>query len=219
MATLKLTIVVLISGHGSNLQAIIDEIDKDLPIQISAVISDQANAYGLTRARQAGIKTTVVPAQDYPNRQAYDQALLTTIKQYQPELIVLSGFMRILGEVIIYHYTGKIINIHPSLLPKFKGLHTYVQAIAAQEKHHGSSVHFVTAELDSGPIIAQSTLDILADDSAETLKQRTQSLEHQLYPQVLRWFAENSLHLSAEGIYKDNQLLTGPISFTPKVNL
>jgi len=187
------TLVVLISGNGSNLQAIIDAIKaQQLPITIRAVISDQAEAYGLQRAENANIPTLILKAKDYLNRGAYDDALLTHLKQYQPNLIVLSGFMRILGPTIVAAYAGKIINIHPSLLPKYPGLHTYRKALKAGDTEHGTTVHYVTDTLDAGPIIAQKRLSILPNDTEASLKQRTQALEHQLYPEVIAKIARGS---------------------------
>lgn len=197
----KLSIVVLISGNGSNLQAILDAIAAGLPAQIKAVISDQADAYGLQRALKANIPTEIIKREDAVDNAAYNQTLLAAINKYHPELVVLSGFMRIIGSDIIKHYRGRIINIHPSLLPEYKGLHTYARALAAQEKQHGTTVHFVTDELDAGPIIAQATLDILPDDTAASLKQRTQALEHQLYPQVIRGIALGEIRLTDRGVY------------------
>ena len=183
-------IVVLISGNGSTLQAIIDAIAKQqLHANISAVISNKADAYGLQRAQQAHIPTEVISHQEYNNREQYDQILQQHLDAYQPDLIVLAGFMRILSKEFVKHYTGRIINIHPSLLPAYRGTNTYERALAAKEKLHGTSVHFVTDELDGGPLIAQVSLPILTDDNPTNLQKRTQQLEHQLYPQVINWLA------------------------------
>lgn len=190
----KLSIVVLISGYGSNLQAIIDAIaHQKLAANIKAVVSDKADAYGLERAKVAQIPTEVIAPQAFLNRTAFEAALLACLQSYQPELIVLSGFIRILGKKIIRCFPRKIINIHPSLLPKYKGLNTYEQVLKAGDAKQGCSVHFVTEDLDSGPIIAQKSFKTLKTDTVETLKQRTKNLEHQLYPQVIAWFAKGAL--------------------------
>lgn len=188
--------MVLISGNGTNLQAIINNIQSEkISAQISAVISDKAHAYGLKRAEEAQITTETISPKNYASRAQYHQALLQSLKKYNPQLIVLSGFMRILDKLIIKAFTGQIINIHPSLLPKYKGLHTYQKALAAGDKKHGTTIHFVTEDLDSGPIIAQRSITIHADDTIETLKQRTHALEHQLYPEVISWFAKDKVKL------------------------
>lgn len=209
----KLPIAVLISGHGSNLQAIIDAIQQGLPAEICVVISDRENAHGLTRAKQAGISTEVVKAAKDMSREDYDRKLLDRIDHYQPGLIVLAGFMRILSDNFVTHYSGKMINIHPSLLPKFRGLNTHQRAIDAGETWHGASVHFVTPELDGGPVILQARVPIHADDTAETLANRVLQQEHQIYPLAIRWFADSRLKCRNEQAYLDKQLLTKPIQF------
>lgn len=190
-----LGIVVLISGQGSNLQAIIDAIAREhLPISIQSVISDKADAYGLVRAQAANIPTTVLSSQGYRgDRLAYDRDLQKIIDCYLPDLIVMAGFMRILSAPFVQHYQGKIINIHPSLLPLYTGLHTHERVLAAGDAEHGATVHFVTEELDGGPIIAQSKLQVLPEDTVDSLKMRVHALEHQLYPQVLKNFAMDAL--------------------------
>jgi phosphoribosylglycinamide formyltransferase-1 len=194
----KFSIVVLISGNGSNLQAIID---SEMPIVISAVISSQASAYGLERAHNAGIPTHVVAQQDFPSQQLFDRTLIATIERYQPQLIVLAGYMRRLSPHFVEHYSGKILNIHPSLLPKYPGLHTHRRVLEAGDQQHGVTIHIVNEELDCGPIICQATLPILPEDNEVTLRQRAQQLEHQMYPKVLQWFAEKRLQ------FIDHQLL------------
>lgn len=191
---IQFKLVVLISGNGSTLQAIIDAIHhQQLHAEISAVFSNQADAYGLQRAQQAHISTQVIAHQDFPSREQFDQALQNKIDSYQPDLVVLAGFMRILTPGFVKHYAGRLINIHPSLLPAYRGTHTYERALAAQEKMHGTSVHYVTEELDGGPLIAQAALPILPDDTPETLRARTQQLEHRFYPQVIEWIATQQI--------------------------
>lgn len=196
------SIAVLISGNGTNLQAIIDAIAcHQLPAKISLVLSDRETAFGLTRAKQAGITTIVSKPQDYSSKEEFDTALKTILDDYHPDLIVLAGFMRILGKPFVQHFKGRIINIHPALLPAYKGLHTHQKVLAAKEKIHGTTIHFVTASLDDGPIIAQAKLAIQSEDTAESLKNRVQKLEHIAYPEVIRWFAEKKLQWLADGVY------------------
>lgn len=203
-----LKIVVLISGNGSNLQAIIDAIENQtLNADILAVISNQAEAFGLQRAAKANIPTQVLTAKSFATRLEYDLALQQLIDSYHPDVIVLAGFMRILSAAFVAHFQNKIINIHPSLLPNYPGLNTHERVLAAAEKIHGVSIHLVTAELDGGPIIAQAQLQINSDETIETLKQRIHQLEHQLYPEVLRWFAQRRLEIRDDKIYLDGVLL------------
>ena len=178
-------IAVLISGNGSNLQAIIDAIDHGLPAKIVIVISNKEEAYGLKRAKKAGIPTEVISHKDYPNRDDYDEALKNCLEKYQPKLIILAGFMRILGKPFIDHFKDCILNIHPSLLPKYRGLHTHKQVIANSDKVHGVTVHVVTAELDAGPILAQVEIQVGPEDTEETLEQKIHAVEHELYPRVI----------------------------------
>lgn len=179
-------IVILISGNGSNLQAIIDAIQHNhWPISIKAVITNCPNAFGLERARRAHIKTEVIDHRLYQDRETFDSALANIIDGYAPELIVLAGFMRKLTPNFVAHFHNRIINIHPSLLPKYRGLHTYEKALANHDSEHGVSIHYVTESLDDGPIIAQKRFPILEDDTVATLKARTQALEHRLLPQVI----------------------------------
>ena len=192
----RLPIVVLISGNGSNLQALIDAAARgELPVDIRAVISNRPAAYGLERARRAGIPAVVVNHGDYPDRAAFDAALQQAIDAYQPGLVVLAGFMRILTPEFVAHYHGRMLNVHPSLLPAFRGLDTHRRALEAGVKEHGVSIHFVTAELDGGPVVAQEKIPVLPGDDAESLAQRVQAAEHILYPRVIRWFAEGRLTL------------------------
>jgi len=189
----KLPIVVLISGSGSNLQAIIDAADDDLPVEIRAVISNKADAYGLMRARQAGIETVVVDHTLFESRQAFDTELSRIIDRFEPGLVVLAGFMRILSDDFVHHYEGRMLNIHPSLLPKYKGTNTHARAIEAGDSEAGCSVHLVTAELDAGPVLLQAKVPILKGDTPETLAARVLEQEHQLYPEAIRQFALTQL--------------------------
>lgn len=187
-------IAVLISGSGSNLQALIDN-QQRYHYRIAVVLSNSVDAYGLVRAQQAGIATCVVNHKDYDGREAFEQAMIAALDSHDTDLVVLAGFMRILTPVFINHYAEKMLNIHPSLLPKFKGLHTHASAIEAQENEHGASVHFVTAELDGGPIIAQGRVPVLADDTAESLAKRVLTVEHQLYPAVVAGLVQGIISL------------------------
>ncbi len=192
----RLPIVVLISGNGSNLQTLIDAAARgELPVDIRAVISNRPAAYGLERARRAGIPAVVVNHGGYPGRAAFDAALQRAIDAHQPGLVVLAGFMRILTPEFVAHYHGRMLNVHPSLLPAFRGLDTHRRALEAGVKEHGVSIHFVTAELDGGPVVAQEKIPVLPGDDAESLAQRVQAAEHILYPRVIRWFAEGRLTL------------------------
>lgn len=187
-------IVVLISGSGSNLQSIIDSCQSGaIHGRIVAVVSNQNEAYGLVRAQQAGIPTAYLDAKTYANRQAYDAALLAIIEQYQPDIVVLAGFMRILSPDFVKHFTGKLLNIHPSLLPKYPGLHTHRKALENGDKEHGTSVHFVTEELDGGPVILQAKVPVFPEDNEELLIERVKTQEHIIYPLVLQWFSDDRL--------------------------
>jgi len=186
--------VVLISGSGSNLQAIIDQA-TNIDLDISCVISNNADAYGLTRADKAGIPCHVVDHTQFDSREAFDQAVSKTIDQYNPDIVILAGFMRIFTEAFAQQYFGKMLNIHPSLLPKFQGLNTHQRVIDASESEHGVSIHFVTAELDGGPVIAQSRVSVLPSDSAKSLAERVLIEEHKLFPKVIHWFTQGRLKL------------------------
>ncbi|MEY4021063.1 MAG: hypothetical protein RI960_75 [Pseudomonadota bacterium] len=189
-------IVILISGRGSNMQAMLKVAAAERwPAQIAAVISNQPNAAGLDVARAAGIATSAINHRDYPDRELFDAALAELIDQHSPDLIVLAGFMRILTPGFVNKYFGRLINIHPSLLPSFPGLHTHQQAIDAGVKVHGATVHFVTAELDHGPIIAQAVVPVLDDDTEDTLAARVLEQEHRIYPQAVLDLISGALKL------------------------
>ena len=192
--TEPLRVVVLISGNGSNLQAIIDASEKDPGLyEVVAVVSNRDDAYGLERADRAGISSAVIDHKAYVSREAYDHALMQIIDAFEPELVVLAGFMRILTPAFVRHYAGRMLNIHPSLLPKYKGLNTHQRAIDAGDRVHGCSVHFVTEELDDGPVVLQAEVPVLEGDTAGTLADRVHVQEHIIYPEAVRRFALGEL--------------------------
>lgn len=208
MSNAKKRLVVLISGGGTNLQAIIDACQQQsIEGEIVAVVSNKADAFGLQRAAQAGIAQCVINHRDYENREAFDAALLELVLQQQPDLVILAGFMRILTPVFVNPLLGKMLNIHPSLLPKFTGLHTHQRAIDAGEERAGTTVHFVTAELDGGPAVIQASVPILADDDADLLAARVLQQEHIIFPQAVRWFCENRLQFKDDKAWLDDKLL------------
>ena len=189
-------IVVLVSGSGSNLQAILDACDSNMiDASVKAVFSNKAEAFGLERAKNAGVDARSVNPKDFGSREEFDHELMIQIDTYQPDLIVLAGYMRILSSEFVRHYAGKMVNIHPSLLPKYPGLHTHQRAIDAKDKEHGTSVHFVTEELDGGPVILQAKVPVFEDDDAKLLAGRVLTQEHAIYPMVCKWFAEDRLSM------------------------
>lgn len=184
--------VVLVSGGGSNLQSLLDSCKV---AKIVGVISNEPNAFALTRAHRAGVPSEVLCHRDFPSREVYDEALAQHVIAYDPGLIVLAGFMRILTPIFIKQFHGRILNIHPALLPAFRGLHTHARALAAGVNEHGASVHFVTEELDGGPVILQAKVPVLPGDTEETLAARVLTEEHKIYPRVVELFAEGRLRL------------------------
>jgi len=193
-------IAVLISGNGSNLQAILDACAQgEIPARVVRVISNKADAYGLERARRAGVETTVLDHRQFQSREAFDQAMQAILDADQPDIIALAGFMRILTPDFVAHFMGRMVNIHPSLLPKYPGLTTHARALEAGDREHGCSVHFVTPEVDGGPVIMQGVTDIRTDDTPEQLQQRVHQLEHRIYPLVLQEMAQGRLTLDADG--------------------
>ncbi|EEF78501.1 phosphoribosylglycinamide formyltransferase [Methylophaga thiooxydans] len=183
----KTRLVILISGRGSNMRSIIAAAEQgELNIDIAAVLSNRPDAAGLQFAHDAGISTAVIDHKLFESRESFDKAMAAEIDRYQPDFVILAGFMRILTAEFVDHFAGRLINIHPSLLPKFKGLHTHQRAIEAGEKEHGASVHFVTAELDDGPVILQAKVPVLTDDDADTLAARVLEQEHLLYPAAIK---------------------------------
>ncbi|ADE14048.1 phosphoribosylglycinamide formyltransferase [Nitrosococcus halophilus Nc 4] len=198
----RLPLVILISGRGSNLQAILEQSRSgQLPVEIRAVISNRPQAQGLERAQRAGIETRVLDHRQYPNREAFDLALMKVIDRYAPELVVLAGFMRILTAEFVRHYQGRLMNIHPSLLPNFPGLDTHRRALQAGKREHGASVHFVTNKVDGGPIILQARVPIYPGDTPDTLAARVLEEEHRIYPEAIRAFAEGKIRLEEERVH------------------
>lgn len=201
-------IVVLVSGSGSNLQAILDACAKPAsPAKVAAVISNRPDAYGLTRARQAGVAALTVDHTGFTSREAFDSALAQSIDEFAPALVVLAGFMRILTPEFVRHFEGRMLNIHPSLLPKYPGLHTHRRALAAQDAVHGATVHFVTAELDGGPALVHATVPVEPDDSEELLAKRVLQQEHRIYPEAINWCAAGRARLEGGVAYLDGKAL------------
>ena len=201
-------IVVLVSGNGSNLQAIIDSCGSRITNgQVVAVFSNKSDAYGLERAKKSDIPAHFVNPKAFPSRDSFDRELMSQIDNYQPDIIVLAGYMRILSSEFVTHYLGKMLNVHPSLLPKYPGLHTHQRAIDAGDKVHGTSVHFVTEELDGGPVILQAKVPVFDDDSADTLNQRVQTQEYNIYPLTIQWFIDGRLSMQDNQAYLDGNLL------------
>jgi phosphoribosylglycinamide formyltransferase-1 len=190
-----MSVVVLISGRGSNMRALVDA-----GIPISAVISNAADAAGLTVAGRRGVATGVVEHRRFATREAFDAALAAEIDRHAPRLVALAGFMRVLTPGFVARYAGRLVNIHPSLLPEFPGLDTHARALAAGVKRHGCTVHFVTAELDHGPIIAQASVPVLPGDTPDTLAARVLLQEHQLYPRAIRWFLDDELVIEGDKV-------------------
>jgi len=208
----KASLVVLISGGGSNLQALIDAIEnKDIDAEIKAVISNKATAFGLERASEADIETYIVDHKQFPDRESFDRAMIDIIDPFKPDLVILAGFMRILSDAFIDHYQHRLINIHPSLLPKYKGLNTHQQAIDNHDTIHGASVHYVSHELDSGPIVIQAEVPVLPTDNAETLASRVLKEEHVIYPMVIRMHTEGRLTYNDDQLNLDGRPLKEPL--------
>lgn len=202
-------IVVLVSGNGTNLQAIIDACQSNqINGKVVAVISNQPNVYSLIRAKQANIPNHVINHKAFNSREEFDDKVQQQIDCYQPDLIVLAGYMRILTADFVQHYAGKMLNIHPSLLPKYPGLHTHRRAIEAGDKEHGTTVHFVTEDLDGGPIILQAKVPIFDNDAEQDVIKRVLNQEHQIYPLVVKWFCDNRLNMQDGKAYLDGKLIS-----------
>lgn len=205
-------ILVLASGNGTNLQALIDASrERDFPGQIIAVGCNQPKAFALARAAQANIETFVVDHTKFGSREEFDAALMAHILRHNPDIIVLAGFMRILTTDFVRAFRGKLVNIHPSLLPRYTGLNTHQRALDAGDETHGVSIHFVTEELDGGPVIAQAEVAVAASDTAETLAGKVQEKEHLLYPIVVRWFCEGRIQLGGDNVLFDGQNMDTPM--------
>ena len=212
----NIRLVVLISGRGSNLQAILDQAASgELPVEVAAVISNRPGVAGLERARQAGVPALELDHKEFADRPAFEAALIELIDRHRPDLVALAGFMRLLTADFTERYQGRLLNIHPSLLPKFRGLHTHERALAAGETEHGASIHFVTAELDGGPVIVQARVPVLPGDDPDTLAARVLEQEHRLYPLAIRWFAEGRLRLREERVWFDGKPLVEPLRMPP----
>lgn len=205
---MKKRIIVLVSGNGSNLQAIINACQNNLINgKIVAVISNKSDVYSLMRAKQANIPSHVINHKEFATREAFDHQLQLQIEQYQPDLIVLAGYMRILTPHFVQHYSGKMLNIHPSLLPKYPGLNTHRRAMEAGDKEHGTTVHFVTDELDGGPIILQAKVPIFDNDEEQDIVERVLAQEHQIYPLVIKWFCDDRLTMINGRAYLDQTMI------------
>lgn len=212
MSAPKLRLAILISGRGSNMAAIARACrEQQLPATVVRVISDRASAAGIDVARGLGLDAQVIAAREYPDRTAFEHALAGSIDESGAELVVLAGFMRILSPSFVARYRGRLLNIHPSLLPKHKGLHTHRNVLLAADREHGSSVHLVTDELDGGPVIYQSRFPVRAGDSEQSLEARILELEHRLYPRVIGLIASGRLKLRDDTVLLDGKVLTSPL--------
>lgn len=219
MSSSPLRVVVVISGNGSNLQALIDyQQQPDCAYQIVKVISNRPQAFGLERAKQHQIDTGVVDHTQFDSREHFEQALIQHIDSAEPGLVVLAGFMRILTPLFTEHYLGRMFNIHPSLLPKYPGLNTHQRALEAGETHHGLSIHFVTAELDGGPVVLQASLVINSDDTANSLQQKVHQLEHQAYPLAVNLFAQQRLYFADHQAWWNGQPLNQPLQLEDAIH-
>ena len=208
----RLPVVVLISGRGSNLEVIAEQARSgQLPIEIRAVVSDREDAPGLGWARNAGLACAALLPGQFPDRQRYDQALADLVDGFGPALVVLAGFMRILGPAFVDRFAGRALNIHPSLLPRHRGLHTHRRVLEAGEREHGASVHFVTRELDGGPVVLQARVPVRDDDDETTLAARVLKQEHRIYPRVVDWFARGRLRFKEGSAWLDGRQLDAPL--------
>ncbi len=207
-------LAILISGGGTNLQAFIDAVSEgSLDVEIAVVVSNRPDAFGLSRARNANIATECVQNEDYADRAAFDEALADTLSPYEPDLLILAGFMRILTSAFVKRFEGRILNIHPALLPKYPGLNTHQRAIEAGEQWHGSTVHFVTEQLDAGPRILQGRVPVLGDDTESLLSARVQAVEHKIYPEAAALFANGRLEFRDGASWLDGSRLDEPVLF------
>ena len=213
-AKAPLPVVVLVSGYGSNLQAILDRVAAGtLSVDVRAVVSDKPDAQALKRARAADVAVEILTSTGFPAKAAYDNALTAAVDRHSPALVILAGFMRILGPEFVRRYLGRMLNIHPSLLPKYRGLHPHRRVLEAGDRVHGCSVHFVTEELDGGPVVAQAEIPVLAGDTEAELRSRVQRREHELFPEVIGWYASGRLRLEGQRALLDGVPLDMPEVF------
>ena len=215
MSQPRVPAVVLISGSGSNLQALLDTAASDLPLEIRAVISNRPDAYGLERAAEACVPSRVLDHTRFPDRETFEAALAELIDGFEPELVLLAGFMRILTPELVARYSGRMVNIHPALLPAYPGLHTHRRCLEAGDTEHGASIHFVTAEVDGGPVFLQVRVAVDADDDADSLAARVLTQEHRLYPAAVRLLCEGRVRLHDGRVLLDGQPLAQPLQLEP----
>ncbi len=209
---------ILISGSGTNLQAFIDAVKKgDLDLELTVVFSNNPDAYGLKRAEQAGIPTACIQHSDYPDRESFDHAVIAELDRFEPDLLILAGFMRILSPTFVAHYAGKILNIHPALLPLYRGLNTHQRVLDAGDKWHGSTVHFVTEDLDGGPRILQGRLAVIPGESADELAARVQTVEHRIYPEAAGWVGSGKVRFENGQSWVDGKPAAEPVVQTHQV--
>ena len=209
-------VVALVSGRGSNLRVIVERARAgELPVEVRAVVSDKEDAGAIAWARAQGIECATLPPRAFPDRERYDAALSALVGGYEPDLVLMAGFMRILGPAFVDRFEGRCLNIHPSLLPKHRGLHTHRQALAAGDREHGASVHFVTRELDGGPVVLQARVPVRDDDDEATLAARVLEQEHRIYPEAVGWFATGRLRCHDGAAWLDGQRLNAPLQMEP----
>jgi phosphoribosylglycinamide formyltransferase 1 len=212
MSRRPLPVAVLVSGFGSNLQALLDAAEQGrLNAEFRLVASDRPEAPGLKRARRAGLPTAALPPDDYPDRDAWNAAVDAALRESGAELVVLAGFMRVLGPGLVRAWQGRMLNVHPSLLPLHRGLHTHRRALQAGDRMHGASIHFVTEELDGGPVILQARVPVLPDDDEDSLNTRVQAREHEVYPRVVQWIADGWLEWRDDGPWLFGRRLAEPV--------
>jgi len=203
---------ILISGSGTNLQAFIDAVDRgNLDLDLTVVFSNNPEAFGLQRAEEAGIATSCIQHSDFLDRESFDQAVIAELDRFDPDLLILAGFMRILSKAFVAHYAGKILNIHPALLPLYPGLNTHQRVLNAGDEFHGSTVHFVTEELDAGPSILQGRLAVTPGETAEELATRVQAIEHRIYPQAAGWVGAGKVQFKSGKSWVDGKLAEEPV--------
>lgn len=208
----RLPIAILISGRGSNMRVIVERAAAGtLPVDVRVVVSDKPSAEGLGLAADMNIATRVLEPRDFPDRPAYDRALVELLRQFQPQLVLLAGFMRILTPQFIGAFAGRMLNVHPSLLPKYPGLHTHRRCLEAGDPTHGASIHFVTEQLDGGPVVLQAEVPVVPGDTEITLSARVQQAEHKIYPQAIDWFARGRLLLQNGRAWLDGKPLDAPL--------